>query len=400
MQTDELRAELAELAREVDEFPEQLAAIRHRVARRRALLGSIAIVVAIALVVAVVTVRKSNPSRIHIAGIAKEVATAKLTRLDAVVVLPRNSTDADAGQLRATLDSIGAVEEYASFRPAIVAGVLGFAVQGINSNTALRARVCRDAATRSYGVELSRKVPKALRGLIAAVGTTATVQPIGKQGVDIEVFMDVGAPSAQIDAVRARIESDPDVIKYTLIDHEKALQEFRRLFAGNPNLIAATPASSLPESFRLVVRHGASVPAVASRFERLPGVGSAGTQSTELWTNPAPEHASGLSEVFMKVDATKADIAGVRTALANDPAVESFRFLTKADAYAEFKQLFADEPQLIAGADPSALPASFRVTLKDADSATDFARRYRSLAGVTVVNISRGALTDACTPTP
>ena len=31
MQTDELRAELAELAREVDPFPEDLAAIRHRV---------------------------------------------------------------------------------------------------------------------------------------------------------------------------------------------------------------------------------------------------------------------------------------------------------------------------------------------------------------------------------
>ena len=171
MQTDELRAELTELAREVDSFPGDLAAIRHRVARRRIALGSITALVSIALVIALVSVTHSNPSRIHVAGSVKEVTIDRLPRLDAVVVLPEISTDADATHVQSVLDSSTSVESYSQFPASTLARLL-LGVPGKEA-TRLRARVCTGSATRSYGVALSRALRDPLPQITAAIGVKA-----------------------------------------------------------------------------------------------------------------------------------------------------------------------------------------------------------------------------------
>src|SRR5437667_12596208 len=64
------------------------------------------------------------------------------------------------------------------------------------------------------------------------------------------------------------------------------------------------------------------------------------------WVDHGTEVIKGgvTLEIFMKVDATDQQVKGVRAALDQDKGVggnvKSYRHLTKADAYSEFKRIF------------------------------------------------------------
>jgi cell division transport system permease protein len=87
-------------------------------------------------------------------------------------------------------------------------------------------------------------------------------------------------------------------------------------------------------------------------------------------------------EIFMNVKATGGQEAALNRALKNDKDVRSFKFLTKEDAYAEFKRLFRDQPDLVQTTDPSALPSSFRVAPTKAELTKTVADRYQAQPGV------------------
>jgi cell division transport system permease protein len=87
-------------------------------------------------------------------------------------------------------------------------------------------------------------------------------------------------------------------------------------------------------------------------------------------------------EVFMNVDATTGQIKSMTRALANDKDVRSAKFLTKEDAYEQFKKLFADQPDLVQTTEPAALPSSFRVAPMKAELTETVANRYQSQPGV------------------
>ncbi len=53
------------------------------------------------------------------------------------------------------------------------------------------------------------------------------------------------------------------------------------------------------------------------------------------------------------------------------PQVESTVYFDKNDAFQEFKQLFADRPELLEEIEPSRLPASIRIRLKDIETYRD-----------------------------
>jgi hypothetical protein len=201
-----------------------------------------------------------------VAGSVKEVSIARLARLDAVVVLPANATSADGAHLQVILDRAAVVERYAPLPVGARVTLLFFGGAGS------KARLTRACAARSYAVELTRTVRDPLPQLTAAIGTNATVRSVGRGDADVEVFMRLHATSAEVAAIRARIEHDSDVTKTRFIDHQAAYREFKKLFANEPVLIENTKASSLPESFRLQVRVGALPSAVALRYGRLPGV--------------------------------------------------------------------------------------------------------------------------------
>jgi cell division protein FtsX len=87
-------------------------------------------------------------------------------------------------------------------------------------------------------------------------------------------------------------------------------------------------------------------------------------------------------ELFMDVDANEMQVAQVRGALRRSDGTYQFCFLSKEDAYREFRRLFDDKPDLIEETDPAELPASFRVSLVETSSPEEFRRKFERLPGV------------------
>jgi cell division transport system permease protein len=72
--------------------------------------------------------------------------------------------------------------------------------------------------------------------------------------------------------------------------------------------------------------------------------------------------------VFMNPNATDAQIEAVRTELDDNPQIREAEFCDQDCAYAEFQELFADDPQLLSNVEPEILPPSFKVKPVDAES--------------------------------
>jgi len=99
-------------------------------------------------------------------------------------------------------------------------------------------------------------------------------------------------------------------------------------------------------------------------------------------------------EVFMTVNPTEEQVEEVRQELESDQRVKRFFFLTKEDAYEEFKRLFADKPDLVSETSAEALPPSFRVAPRNVEDTQDLKAQYSTLAGVDVVITADEAIRD------
>jgi cell division transport system permease protein len=98
--------------------------------------------------------------------------------------------------------------------------------------------------------------------------------------------------------------------------------------------------------------------------------------------------------VFLQPDATDEQIEAVRTDLEANPRIESFVYIDKDGAYEEFRDLFADSPDLYENIDKEILPTSFRVVPvdKDADLVQDLGAQYENKAGVRQVIFASEAI--------
>jgi cell division transport system permease protein len=112
------------------------------------------------------------------------------------------------------------------------------------------------------------------------------------------------------------------------------------------------------------------------------------------WVDHGTERIKGgvTLEVFMKVDATDQQIGDVRSSLQDDPNVKSFRFLSKKDAYEEFKKIFSSQPDLVNSITPDDLPTSFRVAPKRAELTTVVQQEFETRQGVDSVDTPGSAL--------
>ena len=90
-------------------------------------------------------------------------------------------------------------------------------------------------------------------------------------------------------------------------------------------------------------------------------------------------------EIFMLVDANEQQINAVQQELdelVTDDQVRDYRFLSKEDAYDEFKRIFRDQPALIESTTAEALPTSFRVAPTEAELTAAVAQRFGAVPGV------------------
>jgi cell division transport system permease protein len=96
-----------------------------------------------------------------------------------------------------------------------------------------------------------------------------------KNGVELEIFMQVDANEQQIDSVRSELDGlidDEQVRDYRFLNKTDAYEEFKRIFRDQPALIESTTAENLPTSFRVAPVEAELTASVADRFKSVPGV--------------------------------------------------------------------------------------------------------------------------------
>jgi cell division transport system permease protein len=86
--------------------------------------------------------------------------------------------------------------------------------------------------------------------------------------------------------------------------------------------------------------------------------------------------------VFLRDQITPEQTKELDAAISAMPEVQRVFFESKADAFKEYKRMFAEQPALIDNVDADALPASYRIKLKNANSAEAVASRLQGRPGV------------------
>lgn len=96
--------------------------------------------------------------------------------------------------------------------------------------------------------------------------------------------------------------------------------------------------------------------------------------------------------VFLRDEATPEEIAAIKTQTSGMPEVEEVFFESKEQAFEEYKRMFKDSPAITENVDPNALPASYRIKLKDPNSAEAVASRLQGQPGVDEVQFGGEAM--------
>ncbi len=85
---------------------------------------------------------------------------------------------------------------------------------------------------------------------------------------------------------------------------------------------------------------------------------------------------------FLRDDASSGEIQALESEVAQMPEVKDVTYVSKAQAYGEFKETYADTPQLYEALSPDSLPASLRIALTDAQYTQEVAARIQGASGV------------------
>nr|MDQ3958646.1 ABC transporter permease [Actinomycetota bacterium] len=85
---------------------------------------------------------------------------------------------------------------------------------------------------------------------------------------------------------------------------------------------------------------------------------------------------------FLRDDISEGELQDIQSDLAGMPEVEDITYISKEEAFEEFKQLYPDQPELWENIPDDALPASVRVKLTDAKHTQEVSARIRGAPGI------------------
>jgi cell division transport system permease protein len=103
-----------------------------------------------------------------------------------------------------------------------------------------------------------------------------------KHGIELEIFMRVGAGSNQVKAVETALQADPNVKSYVHLTQADAYAIFKRDFKDQPALVESTKPSDLPESFRVAPKRAQDTALLASAYKDRPQVDTIITAAQQI----------------------------------------------------------------------------------------------------------------------
>ena len=93
-----------------------------------------------------------------------------------------------------------------------------------------------------------------------------------KGNVELSIFMKPDAAPPEIEAVSRNLKAMPEVKSFRYLDKTAALEEFRTIFANDPDLRDSLTVEQVPPSYRVVPKSAELTTAVGRRFENTAGV--------------------------------------------------------------------------------------------------------------------------------
>jgi len=98
--------------------------------------------------------------------------------------------------------------------------------------------------------------------------------------------------------------------------------------------------------------------------------------------------------IYLKPEATQDQYQLIRRSLEESPQVDTFEYLDPDKAFANFKELFRDQPEVYQGLTKEDVPTSFRVKPKNPDATVveDVVKSYSSRPGVFKVDFVKEAV--------
>jgi hypothetical protein len=240
--------------------------------RRRVLTASLLVLLLVGTATGVVAVVSSGRDGVQVASSHKELGR-ELRYLSGYVV-PKDASRGTFARVQQALERSAVVERYVVMPPgwASVRLATDLCRQSpcAPDSTDRLPLACAALDTGSFAVQLVRS-PVAATRLRDGLGGDATLYTTADLG-DVELWMSIGATSAQTTRLRTAIAADHDIASYRFLDHQAAYREFKNLERDQPALLASVLPTDLPESFRLYLRSSASPAAVQHRYQRFPGV--------------------------------------------------------------------------------------------------------------------------------
>ncbi len=93
--------------------------------------------------------------------------------------------------------------------------------------------------------------------------------------------------------------------------------------------------------------------------------------------------------IFMKPDASQVESEAVNRQLDAMPEVKTARYVSKPEAFEEFKKIFANEPDVRDSLTVDQIPPSYRVVPKEAEQTKLIGERFQDTAGVFRVSYAK-----------
>jgi cell division transport system permease protein len=103
-----------------------------------------------------------------------------------------------------------------------------------------------------------------------------------KHGIELEVFMKVGTPRSQVDAIAKQLKANPQVKSFTYLSQQDAYNIFKKDFADQPALVESTKPSDLPESFRVAPVRAELTEPLSLLYKGQPGVDAVITAAQQI----------------------------------------------------------------------------------------------------------------------
>jgi len=100
-------------------------------------------------------------------------------------------------------------------------------------------------------------------------------------GAELEIFMDIRAQPADVDALRSRLDGDELVDTVRFLTHQDAYEKYKEMFRDQPAMIDGTTPELLPESFRVEPVRSEVTPRLAREYGRAAGVQHVATVPSE-----------------------------------------------------------------------------------------------------------------------